>query len=355
MLRFNLCILKNESQDDHELWIKACEDFSDIVYYDVIDLTGNDWYEKLISKKYDYLIAKPPGFTAKFKQLYDERIFIIDNVLKFPIYPTPIEIYIYENKRFLASWLKANNLPHPKTYCFYNKEEALNFLMISNYPIVAKFNIGASGSGVKILHSKNEASQYVEKSFSKTGAPKRWGPNLSQGNIIKRGLFYLKAPEEISKKISIYKARKEDSQSGFVILQEYIPHDFEWRIVVIGDSYFAHKKLKINEKASGSTLKNYDNPSKKLFDFAKAIMGKYGFNSQAIDIFETNNEKLLINEMQCMFGQSDPYQMLVNGKPGRYRYLNRKWIFEEGDFASNQCYDLRVNHILFLLKFSSVK
>lgn len=48
-------------------------------------------------------------------------------------------------------------------------------------------------------------------------------------------------------------------------------------------------------------------------------MDKFNFTSQAIDVFETGDQ-LLINEMQCIFGQSDPYQMLIDGEPGRYTF-----------------------------------
>ncbi len=60
--------------------------------------------------------------------------------------------------------------------------------------------------------------------------------------------------------------------------------------------------------------------------------------------------KYLINEMQCIFGQSDPYQMLVNGKPGRYVFKDGKWIFEEGMFNRNESYNLRVEFVLSQLK-----
>ena len=86
-------------------------------------------------------------------------------------------------------------------------------------------------------------------------------------------------PGGINKKLDIYKTRKNDIQKNIVLFQEHIPHEFEWRIVVIGDSYFAHKKLKIGDKASGSTLKNYDNPHIALFDFAKEIVDRFGLLS----------------------------------------------------------------------------
>lgn len=344
----HVCILSNELNGDEESWVRACDKLPNLLTYEVVNLTMHNWVQRVTSRKYDLFISKPPGLTAPFKQLYDERIFIIDTVLKQKVYPSPLEIYIYENKRFFYSWLGANNLPHPETKIFYSQDEALTYLGQTEYPIVAKANIGASGSGVHILHSQADADNYARQSFTK-GVPKRWGPNLKKGGLLKRGSYYLLHPNDIRKKLSAYKAVKNDKQIGFILLQQYIPHEFEWRIVVIGDSFFAHKKLKIDDKASGSLLKSYENPPLRIFDFARELVNRLSFYSQAIDVFESPEGEFIINEMQCIFGQSDPYQMLVDGNPGRYRFLENKWVFEAGDFNTNQSYDLRLKHAISMI------
>lgn len=351
--KYKLAILSNEIEDDHKLWVKACEDFSELIEFKVINLTKSNWLERISEYNFDYYLAKPPGLTARFKQLYDERIYLIENYLKLPLYPSANEIFIYENKRFFYSWLRINNLPHPATKIFYNQSEAMDFICNSQFPLVAKNNIGASGSGVKILKNNHEAADYVNRSFSEMGAFRKSYPKIFKGNLLRRINYYWKNPEEIKTRKAKYQAIRSDRQIGYVILQEFIPHSFEWRVVVIGDSYFAHKKLKSGEKASGSLLKNYDNPPLYLFDFVKPIMQNNNFYSQAIDIFEPRKGELLINEMQCIFGQSDPYQMLVDGTPGRYRFINGNWVFEKGDFNLNESYNLRIRHILDLLKRKS--
>lgn len=348
---YNLALVGVGEADDLVNWCTALNKQQE-VKYQIIDLTKNDWLNRVKEKKIDYIITRPPWLSSKIKKLFDERIFLIDTILKIPIYPTPSEIYIYEDKQFLYSWLEANNLPHPKTDIFYSEKEAIDFINRTDFPIVTKTSIGASGRGIKLVHTIKEAVEYIKETFSTKGTRKKWGPNLRSGNLIKRALHYFNNPSEIKKKSVIYKNRRLDVQKGFVIFQEYIKHDFEWRIVGIGNSYFAHKKLKKGDKASGSLLKNYDNPPLYLFNFARNVMQSYGFLSQAIDVFENQDGKLLINEMQCMFGQSDPYQMLVNGKPGRYKFFNDNWIFEEGDFARNECFDLRVQHVISILKKS---
>ena len=346
--KIKVIILRNELEDDHLPWVKACENYREVVDYRVVNLTLNNWLEEIQTEPADVLLAKPGGLTAPFKQLYDERVFILAYILGYKIFPSPLEIFIYENKRFLSYWLKANNIPHPETYVYYDREEAVNFLQTTSYPFVAKTNIGASGSGVHIIKTRKEALKYIDAVFSGKGAPQRTGPNLDKGGILKRGFHYILHPSDIEKKINVYKIISENLQKGFVIFQEYIPHEFEWRVVRIGESFFAHKKVKKGEKASGTLLKIYDNPPLQLFDFVKGITERHGFYSQAIDIFETDRG-YIVNEVQCIFGQSDPYQMLVNGQPGRFRNLNNKWIFEEGDFARNACYDLRLKYVIDIL------
>ena len=345
MKKLKVIILRNEHSDDHLQWENACNRNYNEIDYRVVNLTLNNWLEELHKQSFDILLAKPGGMTGLFKQLYDERIYILGQIIGYKIFPTPEEIFIYENKRFLSFWLMANKIPHPKTHVFYSNQEAQEFLSDITYPIVAKTNIGASGSGVTILNNRNSAFKYVDKTFFGKGAPQRYGPNFARGGLSKRGLHYLIYPQDIFKKLRIYKTKKENPQQGFVIFQEFIPNDFEWRVVRIGDSFFAHKKIKLKELASGSLKKKYENPPHSLLDFVKDLTDQHQFYSQAIDIFESG-ESFLINEMQCIFGQSDSYQMLVNNKPGRYRFIGGAWEFEEGEFATNACFDLRLQHII---------
>jgi len=346
-MSYRLAILKNEDNFDYKFWIKSCKMRSDITY-DVVDLISNNWIEILTAKKYDLLLARPPGKTELFKRLYDERINIINDYLKMPIYPSLPEILIYENKRYLRDWLTINKIPHPITNVFFRKEEANSFAKNNNvFPIVAKTNIGASGNGIQILNSRNEILLYINKAFS-VGIKSIKGPKLKKGSVLKK-VKKLTRKGFIKNRLSDYSSSSLDIQYNYVILQEFIQHEFEWRCVKIGNSYFAHKKIAKNGKTSGTLLKGYNQVPLRLLSFVKNISEIMNLNSVAIDIFERNDE-LLINEIQCFFGQSDPYQMLVDGKPGRYINRNDNWKFEEGMFNTNQSYDLRLEHAISLIK-----
>jgi len=84
------------------------------------------------------------------------------------------------------------------------------------------------------------------------------------------------------------------------------------------------------------------------------ITGFYGqpndnYNFMAVDIFHLNNS-ILVNELQTIFGHKNSYLCRVNGRIGRYKYQDNKWIFEEGEFNQNESYDLRLKVAMELHK-----
>ena len=293
------------------------------------------------------LLVKPGARTSGFRNAYQERIEILAAEFGYPVFPSLPELRIYENKRYLSYWLKASQIPHPETWVFYDKNEALAHVSTCRFPLVGKINVGASGDGVRILDSRERTREYVEQAFS-SGLHNRTGPKM-QKNLLANKIKKIVRPKKLLNRLKSYRQIAADSQIGFVIFQEYIPHDFEWRIVRIGDSFFGHKKIKVGEKASGSLLKGYENPPLELLDFVKNITDRHKFYSQAVDIFVDPDGRYLINEMQCIFGQSDPYQMKVDGKIGRYVMKDGRWAFEEGDFNRNESFNLRIAHVIKMI------
>lgn len=339
--KITFAILKNEDPFDHLKWVDACEDFPTNIYYKVFDLTVETWLEDITAYSPSILLLKPSGKTSLYRSLYQERLEILVNSLSYKTYPSLEEVRIYESKRCLAYWAKAHKLPHPKTWIYYHRNEALKAINKINLPLVGKMNIGSSGKGVQILHTKDEVKKYVKRAFS-DGLVSSTGPKLRQGKLIQRTWHKLTHPKELINKLRTYREIASDSQKGFIILQEFIKHDYEWRAVRIGNSYFAHKRLVLNDKASGTLAKEYKAPPVELLNFVRSLTDLFKFRSIAIDVFEPVKGQYLINEAQCIFGQSDAHQMLVGGVPGRYLLKDDQWVFEKGDFNSNSSYDLRL-------------
>lgn len=342
-------ILKNEMPNSEDRWVTACQKQS--VNYAIVDISRHDWMERIRESQPDLLLTRPSGLTAPFKLLYDERLDILVRELNIPCFPTLEEVKIYENKRYFSYWLKANNLPHPETLVFYFEKEAMAYAGKQvHFPLVAKTNIGASGSGVVILENQKQLVEYIQNTFRGSGSDKRVGPNLKKGKIIQRGINLVLNPKRLILRYNTYKARALDVQRDFVLFQKHIPHHFEWRVVRMGESFFAHKKLLLGNMTSGSLEKEYSNPPLELLDFVKQITDKFNFKSQAVDLFESSDGNYLINEMQCIFGQSDAFQMKVNGEIGRYLHDGKGWVFEKGDFNCNESFDLRLEAAISYFK-----
>lgn len=337
-----IAILRDHRPESSEKWEIACRNLN--LDFRVINLLKNNWLDIIEQYNPSFCVSRPPGDIQKNKKIFDEKVFSLENFTNYKIYPGYLETYIYENKAALAYFLKINNILHPVTFTSSDYEESMQYINTTTMPIIAKTLMGASGSGVKILKSRQQAETYVKRAF-KSGIKRRYGPNRKTGSPKSWLTKAIKSPYYFIKKIYRYKELYNEVQKDIVLFQEYIFHPFEWRVVRIGNSFFAHKKLKIGEKASGSLLKKYDNPPLSILDFVKEITDRFGFYSQAIDIFETDRG-YLVNEMQCIFGQSDPYQMLVDGSPGRYIFIDDKWLFQPGNFNTNGSYDLRLQTIL---------
>lgn len=338
-------ILKNENIDSHLYWQNACVEKK--VNYSIIEFTHNTWLKDIQSYECDLYLACPSGLVPHYKETYDKRLYILINELGKKVYPSYKEIILHEDKAFLSYWLRANNLNAPKTDVFYNKAEAKIAVHNMNLPLVFKTSMGASGSGVNIIRTHKGISEYIDKAFSKKGILPYIGPNLKMGNVTGRLLNVIKNPGHILKRLGVYSTLSKFPQKGFLIVQEYIPHDFEWRVVRIGSSFFAHKKIKKGDKASGTKGIEYITPPLEILDFVRNLCEKYQFNCVAIDIFEHNNI-YLINEIQTIFGHVQAYICQVNGKPGRFKYDIGKWHFEEGLFNYNLSYNLRLENALEL-------
>lgn len=342
--RYHVAVLAVD-HGDSELWEIALSR-SPRFSFTSIDLSSHDWFEKCTETSYDMYVAKAPGQTNLQKQMFDERIYILHRYCHKPIYPSIQELEIYENKKYLAYWLKAHSVPHPRTWVFYERRDAEGFAKNVRVPLVAKVNIGSSGKGVRILRSRAELNSYVSLAFSK-GIKPYIGPNFRTSSLWAKLRNVYKKKGLLHKRMVQYKSIANESQS-FVILQEYIPHTYEWRAVRIGKSYFAHKKIMKNDKASGSLLKDYANPPLELMDFVKKVCTQTSLSSVSMDIFQTH-DGFLVNEIQTYFGQSDAFQMKVDGKIGRYLDTPSGWVFEPGDYNGTESYDLRVEHLLEIL------
>lgn len=294
----------------HWHYIAACRDLG--VAYKVLDISGPDWEDVIKNAGCDAFLVQPSVQFSIWKQMYDERLRIVVNDMGKIIFPSYEELWFWDSKRRTHYWLKANNVPHPKTWVFYDRDEVLKFVEEVQLPIVYKSDMGSGSSGVIIFRKRDLLRKHITMCFKKGFTTWRRGPS--------------------------------DKEWGSVVLQEYIPDAKEWRMRRIGKSYFGSQKLRIGEFHSGTGVDVWYDPPRSLLDFTREITECKGFKSMSLDIFETTEGRYLVNELHTIFGTNRPYEMLVNGKPGRYLYGHdaNLWHFEDGIFCQNASCNLRV-------------
>lgn len=334
---YKVAILRDHKPESSEKWELACKKAN--IDYLPIDMMRNDWLKKVRDFNPDFCVSRPIGDSLQNKFIFDEKLYVLTKSMNIPVYPGYEETVIYENKSALHWFLKANGIESPNTFVSSDQNESERFVEYCSYPLVAKTLMGAAGSGVKILDTPADAQRYIQKSFT-TGIKRRFGPNRKTGSPKSWMVKAINSPSYFFKKLKQYKNRTQDVQKYVVLFQEFIPHDFEWRIVKIGDSYFGYKKLKVDRMASGAKQFEYGEVPKELLQFTHDLCKKFYFNFMAVDLFY--NEKIYVNELQTIFGHKSEAICKVDGKPGRYKFVNGNWHFEEGLFNTNESYDLRL-------------
>ena len=329
MKKTKLGILK-DYHNTYLNYIEACKELK--VDFSVIDFLSPDWIELIKNSECDGFLCHPPDDIQERKNIYDERLYFLNKVLKKPVYPSYEELYIYENKRNMAYWLEINSFPYPETHIFTKKEDAIEFLKRCDYPVVMKTNTGAGGSGVDIIDKRGKALRIVKTIFG------RFHPALTFGRVRFSRKFH-GIPLPLFGRI----------QKHYLIVQKFYKIKWEWRIIKIGNSYSGHQKLLKGRFASGSDMIGWVTPPDSLLRMVKDVCEKGNFHSMAVDIFETTDGQYLINELQSVFGSYSPFQMKVDGKPGRFVFENGDFRFEEGEFHRFGSNLLRVKHFLKIL------
>ena len=297
----------------------ACRELG--VPYRLVDITVRNWIEAIRESGCDMFLVHPVNYLTVWKQMYDERLRVLVQEMGKSLYPTYDELWLYESKRRVSYWLEANGVPQARTWVFYSCDEAMAFARTAPLPIVAKTDLGASASGVRVHRSRSTLLRDVRRAFSR-------GVTLRGGDL-------------------------RDRQWGHILLQEYIPDAREWRMMRIGDSYFGYEKVRKGDYHSGSHLWRYSLPPSELLEFLRDVTEKGKFTSMDLDILVSADGKFHVIEIQSVFGMGYPYEMcVVDGERGRMLYdaASRSWRFEPGNFCQNYLWNQRLEYVLEQLR-----
>lgn len=317
-------------RNEHQNYVRACKECD--VDYRIVDLIGDNWLQEVQNSGCDGFLCRTPSKFQERKDMFTDKLYVINKMMHRPIYPSFEELFLHENKKMMYYFMTLNHLPHVETHVFYRKSDYYDFIEKTDYPLVFKTSIGSTSKGVKIIKSKQSAQRIGRKVFG------RLNEKLAKGYT----------PQTTGRYIPV-RARGL-LQRHFVLLQKFENIKWEWRIVKIGESYFGHQKLLEGYFASGAHKKGWVRPPEELLFLIKKISEEHHFYSTALDVFETYAGQFLINEIQSIIGQKTDHLMCIDGKPGRYVFTNGKFQFEEGSFNQYKSYLLRVKHFIDILE-----
>lgn len=120
----------------------------------------------------------------------------------------PAQVQVYENK---SEQFRRWHDVMPPTWRFENCDEAYAFLDRAPYPLVSKADVGASSYNVRILNDRAAARAHVYRIFHGGIEVKHCAGGDGTRDTI-------------------------GMQCGYVLLQEFIPHEITWRVNCIGSA-----------------------------------------------------------------------------------------------------------------------
>ena len=101
------------------------------------------------------------------KQAAPKILDAIEFGLGIPVFPNFATRHHYDEKVSQHYLLKSINAPHVKSWVFWKKENAENFIKSAEYPLVFKLSVGAGSANVIKIENKKEATKIVNKIFNK--------------------------------------------------------------------------------------------------------------------------------------------------------------------------------------------
>jgi glutathione synthase/RimK-type ligase-like ATP-grasp enzyme len=202
-----------------------------------------------------------------------------------PVFPDWRTMWHYDDKIAQHQLLTTAGLPTPRTWVFWDPEEARAFCREAAYPLVLKLSIGASSQNVRLLRSPEDAIYWIRRLFSS-------------------GAYSLEPTYEYRPRAMLSRARGAlnywfkgltpdpglwfDLQKNYVLLQEFLPDNpFDTRVTVVGNRAFGYRRFNrpndFRSSGSGNFNTNPDEVDLETVRLAFRVARELGTQSVAID------------------------------------------------------------------------
>lgn len=296
--------IHNEKGSFSDRWIAYCEEEN--IPYKIVNCYDND----IVSQLSDCDGLMWHWILNDYKAMVCARQISLSLQKKgINIFPDINTSWHYNDKLGQKYLLEAIDAPLVKSYAFYTKAEAMEWIETTMFPKVFKLRGGAGSVNVSLVKTKFKARRLVKKAF---------GAGFSHINRINRvrnriwefknkrtlpyfikilgGIVRIFVPNEVE--------RFSHNEKGYIYFQDFIPNnEYDTRLVVVGERCFGVRRFcrKGDFRASGSGV--FDaNPSlidknsvKIAFSVAKAL----GTQSLAFDFVQDGDNPQIVEISYC--------------------------------------------------------
>jgi len=204
----------------------------------MVDLYRDDWIEQ---------ISGSDGVMWRCRLKNPDRIFapiilqVIERELGIPVYPDNIMRWPWNDKVRQSLLFKAHGIRTPRTWIFWDREDALRWANSASYPVVFKLSLGAASSNVILVEDRSSACELIERSFTRGIESKNGLDEYRETNIF--GKLLTREKRRLSQVLK-RNFNYETLEKGYVYFQEFVPSEgFDYRVDHIHGKLFASRRM----------------------------------------------------------------------------------------------------------------
>lgn len=188
------------------------------------------------------------------------------------VYPNRRTAFHYDDKVIQKFVLDQIDAPSVKTWVFFDKNEALQFARLAEYPLVFKLRRGAAAANVVLVKDRNHCIRLISRMFGRGISPappalydarQKLQFTWRSGGLPAIYKRLKKAPRFFRMAHRIRAGMP--SERGYVYFQEFIPNNnYDYRVKIIGNKCWSFRRgVRPGDfRASGSGIADL-NPDRK--------------------------------------------------------------------------------------------
>lgn len=232
------------------------------------------------------------GHLPEHRQVARRLLPVIEREMGITTYPDQNTCWHYDDKISQFYLLTAARVPMPKTWIWFNYQQAMNWTETARYPLVIKLWSGTASRNVRMARNSKEAKEWVNLLFSDGLA------DMNEWSVPLLTAFYMRMRAAAAILLRGRVQRPWELHKNYFLAQEFVEgNDFDIRVVVIGSRAFAKRRFNRcrDFRASGNTSVDCDPGQIDLRAVHLAFQTAQRLNTQslALDILRRRDEFLV--------------------------------------------------------------